>query len=682
MKHHPTIPALSLVFGMIALGAGTSAQSHRIEPEDYFTLAGITGVAVAPDGATAAWTEMRWDPPAEGRRTDLWVVDLETRETRRLTFGAGGASGIRFSGDGQWIHYGANDEAGHAQVWRIAPGGGAAQAVTRVAEGIDLWDVAGGDRMLAFTVGVEKTEDEWKDLRKTFAGLEYGDGITTYSEVRLLDMRTWRTRTLSKAERVVLDLDLSPNGETVALVTTPDNELVHREGWSAVEVLDVASGETTFVTQDGWRDRHPSPFGWVDSVRMADDGRALAFTVSFDGYPTLLYVAERDGAGWRLDQLVRPEGVSVTGGTIGWKPGGRDLVFVGDVRARAHLYTVPGVRAGAGRAPARALTRGDATVGGWAYGGKGDPLVVTSGSLTRPDDLFLMGEDGALDRLTDVNPQVADWILPSIEVVQWTAPDGRRVEGILEKPPGWTPEDGPLPLIVEIHGGPTAATYYRLRFWIYGRTLLPAKGYALLSPNYRGSTGYGDDFLTELVGRENDIDVADILSGVDAMIERGIADPARLGVMGWSNGGFLTNALISATNRFQAASSGAGVVDQVLQWATEDTPGHVVNFMSSALPWQDPKHYVRSSPLYGLGDVTTPTLIHVGANDPRVPPAHARALFRALSIYLDVPCELLVYPGAFHSLSTYTHRKAKMAWDLAWFEKYVGKGWAPAKKGG
>ena len=142
--------------------------------------------------------------------------------------------------------------------------------------------------------------------------------------------------------------------------------------------------------------------------------------------------------------------------------------------------------------------------------------------------------------------------------------------------------------------------------------------------------------------------------------------------MGWSNGGFLTNSLITVSDRFKAASSGAGVLDQNLQWATEDTPGHVINFMNGNLPWQNPDAYQAASPLYGLGSVTTPTLIHVGGDDPRVPPAHSRALYRALRQYLGVPTELVVYPGEPHSLTTYEHRKAKMEWDLAWFERYLG----------
>lgn len=141
--------------------------------------------------------------------------------------------------------------------------------------------------------------------------------------------------------------------------------------------------------------------------------------------------------------------------------------------------------------------------------------------------------------------------------------------------------------------------------------------------------------------------------------------------MGWSNGGFLTNALIAKSNRFKAASSGAGVIDQTMQWALEDTPGHVVNFMGGRLPWEDPAAYRKGSPLYQLGQVTTPTLIHVGENDARVPAAHAKTLVRGLNHYGKAPTQMLIYPGAGHSPGTYSHNKAKMEWDVAWFERYI-----------
>ena len=658
-----------LVLALVASLASAGERTHQIEAEDYFSIAGITGIALSPDGTTAAWTEMRWDSEDDGRNTELWTVDLESREPQRLTFDGMGPSGIRFSRDGRWVYFSASDSDSNSQIWRIAPMGGDVKKLSSVSDGIDLWDLSADGNVLVYTVSADQTDDEWKDLRDSYADLEYGHGVTTFSEVHSLDLKTWRTRKVFDGKKVIRSLDLSADGTLAVLTTTPDNELVHNEGWSCVEVLDVASGGLTMVTTDGWRSGHDSPFGWVDDVQMADDGKALGFTVSFDGFPTRIYTASAAGDGWKLSEAARPEGVSVNGGSLGWSPNSHSLLFTGASKARVRLYGQDAL------GDAEVLTPGDVVIDGYAFDATGSTTLVSAGALDSPGDLYLVGSDGTLERVTRINPQVDNWILPSIEIVQWTAPDGTQVEGILELPPGWTKADGPLPLIVEIHGGPTSATNYSMRFWIYGRTLLPAKGYALLSPNYRGSTGFGDQFMTQLVGRENDIEVSDILAGVDAMIDRGIADPDRLGVMGWSNGGFLTNALIAETTRFKAASSGAGTLDQVLQWAVEDTPGHVINFMGAALPWQNPEHYVKGSPLYGLASVTTPTLIHVGGNDPRVPPAHSRGLYRALKIYLDVPTELVADPLSQHGLRTYTHREAKMAWDLAWFEKYLGVGW-------
>jgi dipeptidyl aminopeptidase/acylaminoacyl peptidase len=653
-------------------------RNHDITVDDYFTIANILEVAVSPDGRTAAYIEQRWEPPAAKRNADLWTVDLATRTLNRLTFDTASEGSPTWSPDGRFLYYTAAYSRegspsppwdGSTQVWRIAAVGGEPHAVTRVADGIEHYRLARDGSSLRYTAGAEQTDDEWKALREEFDGLEYGHGVTTFSELWSLDLESWRATKLVDADRVIVASDLAVDGR-IAMITTPDEELIHNEGWSRIDVWDPATGTTTVVTPDGWRDRHPSRFGWINEVAWTDDGELLAFSVSFDGYPTLPYAAVRSDAGYRLVELARPDGVEVSGGSLQWRPGSHDLCFIGGHRARGRVYALRGVSA-AGAAGSSVITPGDVTVDGFDFdAGGGTPVVITS-TLTDPPDLYRVAEGGSLERLTRVNPQVDTWKLPSIELVQWASTDGTRVEGILELPPGRTAADGPLPLVVELHGGPTDATRYQLQFWIYGRTLMPAQGYALLSPNYRGSTGYGDRFLVDLVGRENEIDVQDILSGVDAMIERGIADPERLAVMGWSNGGFLTNCLITSTRRFKAASSGAGVIDQVLQWGLEDTPGHVINFMAGQLPWAGPDPYRQGSPLYRLGEVRTPTLIHVGGDDPRVPAAHSRTLYRALRHYLEVPTELVVYPGEGHGLSTYEHRRAKMEWDLAWFARYL-----------
>jgi len=309
----------------------------------------------------------------------------------------------------------------------------------------------------------------------------------------------------------------------------------------------------------------------------------------------------------------------------------------------------------------------------FSFGASGNDLVTLMPGLDHPTDLFVVENPGPrarYRRLTRLNPQVDTWNVPQVRPYSWNAPDGTRVEGILELPPGWSPADGPLPLVVAIHGGPTACSKQHFRFTIYGQTLFAARGWALFDPNYRGSTGYGDKFLIDLVGRENDIEVTDILTGVDALIAEGIADPERLAVMGWSNGGYLTNCIITRDSRFKAASSGAGVFDMAMQWSIEDTPGHVINYMRG-LPWEKAQTMQETSPLYRADKIVTPTVIHVGENDERVPAEHARGLYRSLKHYLHVPTELIVYPGEGHGLTKYDHRKAKMSWDIKWFDHHV-----------
>jgi dipeptidyl aminopeptidase/acylaminoacyl peptidase len=366
---------------------------------------------------------------------------------------------------------------------------------------------------------------------------------------------------------------------------------------------------------------------------------------------------------------VERPGILAHDGALQWRGDSRTLCFRGEEKARVRICAYENVRdGGAGRC--LVLTPGDVVVGAFDFDRSGEKLAAVVETVKHTGDICLV-ENLKCTPVTDVNPQVRRWKLPQITTIAWIGADGDAVEGILELPPGYKKGDGPLPLIVELHGGPTASTRLRLRLWIYGRALMAAKGYALLSPNYHGSTGYGDEFTAKLIGRENDIEVIDIRTGIRHLIDEGFADPDRIGVMGWSNGGFLTNSMItSEPDLFRAASSGAGVLDQALQWATEDTPGHVINYMQG-LPWEKPEAYIKGSPLYSLHRVKTPTLIHVGGSDPRVPPAHSRALYRGLKHYLDVPVELVVYPGEGHGLSTYENRLAKMKWDLAWFDKYL-----------
>ncbi len=677
-----TIPVIAAAFLLSFLCAAvpaseTPVRDHDIVPEDYFDIATVFACVVSPGGQYAAYVESRWGRGKEGRKNDLWSIDLDTHERVRLTFDGFGAGGPAWDPGDRWIYFtGRSKRAGEEkppydgsrQVWRIAPGGGEPFPVTRVKRGVKSFDLARDGKNLYYTTTKEVYDDEWKELRQQYSHLEYGHGVTDMNAIWKLDLDGWRAEEVLPAKRVIHEIALSPDGKKIAMVTTADNETIFKEGWSRVDVLDPANGAIEVLTPPEWRKTHPSPFGWLGEAAWSADSGALAFSIAFDGYATLIYVGEwRDGRA-EVREVERPR-PAAHDGALQWRGASRTLCFRGEERARVRAFAISDVRDG-GQGPASILTVGDVAIGDFGFDESGERMVAVIETAKRLNNIYLF-ENNRSKCITNLNPQADRWKLPGITVYKWTGADGDKIEGILELPPGYSMSDGPLPLIVELHGGPTASTRLRLRLWIYGRALMAAKGYALISPNYHGSTGYGDEFTAKLVGRENDIEVIDIRTGIDALVRDGIADPDRIGVMGWSNGGFLTNSMItSAPGLFKAASSGAGVLDQVIQWATEDTPGHVINYMEG-LPWEKPEAYVKGSPLYKLHKVKTPTLIHVGGSDPRVPAAHSRALYRALYHYLDIPVELVVYPGEGHGLSTYENRLAKMKWDLAWFDKYL-----------
>ncbi|MCO4761394.1 MAG: S9 family peptidase [Myxococcales bacterium] len=683
--------ALTAVTAGAAHGKGAqTARTHKIVAADYFGLAHVAQVAPSPDGAMVAWAELRWKKGNKRRNIDLWVVNSRTQKTRRLTFDSAPDLHPQWSADGKWLYFASNRKRakskapydGKRQVFRIRPDGTGLMAVTRVAGGIESYHLTGDSAALVYTTGKKHvSKGVHKGLRSKYGKLNYGRGVSKLSHIWRLDLATWRTKRLTKkADRFIRSFDVSADQTRVVAITVPTRKLIDNEGWSKVEIFDLASQKWTALQDDLWRKKAPSPFGWLTSPVFAPDGKKLAFRVDFDGYPGELIVVEVNGTTQGKTWKMKRGGEITLSGHAAWKPGatgGDSELCVKAIRnARHGVYCWEDV-AGGKHGDQRIVTAAaSGNVSAWAMSKDGDNVAMAMSDVTHPPDVFVCDQDGSkhYKRLTRVNPQVDTWKLPQISTVRWKSADGTQVEGILELPPGYKKASGPLPLVVEIHGGPTSATALELRFWIYGRTLFASRGWALLSPNYRGSTGYGDKFLTDLIGHKNDRDVADIMAGVDALIKRGIAKADQLAVMGWSNGGYLTNCLITVTNRFKAASSGAGVFDTAMQWMIEDTPGHVINY-NKGQPWTRSAAMSKSSPLYNVHKVKTPTLIHVGEHDPRVPPQHSRGLFRALDQYLKVPTELIVYPGEGHGLTTYTHREAKMAWDIAWFDRWVlGKG--------
>jgi dipeptidyl aminopeptidase/acylaminoacyl peptidase len=665
------------------LGAQERATKRTVTIDDYFTQADIFQIAMSPQADYTAYTEGRWQEATDDRKTDLWVARVG-ESPRRLTSDRAGDRAPQWDSDGKHIYFLGNRKReggkrppfdGKTQVWRIAVAGGTPEPVTRVDGGVDAFALAADSRSLYYLVHHEAIQDDFAGLRSKYKTLEYGHGVNQLGRIWKLDLSSWRAAKLIDEGRNIREFAVSRDGKRIAMITTPDDKVVSFEGQSRVDVFDAATGKSTAVPDAVFRKNAPSPYGWLEHLAWAPDGQALAFNVSFDGYPAEIIVADWQRAmAPTVFKLQRPSGVHVRGygSPLQWRATGRDLCFLGEANARVRLYCARGVQPDV--APEHdVLTSGDVVVEGFSFAttaaAADEHAVVLASPKHLPDVFASRGKGASYVRLTTANPQAETWKMPSMSVVSWEGAKGDTVAGVLELPPDYKKGDK-VPLVVEIHGGPTTATYFKQQFWIYGRTLLPAQGYAVLCPNYRGSTGYGDKFVTDLLGKENDVEVEDILRGVDAMIERGIADPERLAVSGWSNGGYLTNCLITKTTRFKAAISGAGIVDAILEWGSNDEPAYAIVF-KGGLPWNVPEKYHRASSTYQLDKIRTPTLIHVGGNDDRCPPGHSRMLYRALKEYVHVPTELVVYPGESHGLMKYRNRRAKMEWDLAWLERYV-----------
>jgi dipeptidyl aminopeptidase/acylaminoacyl peptidase len=654
---------------------------HVVTVDDHFSLGFLADVALAPDGKTVAYSEGRWQESTNDRKTEIWTVALPDGRPVRRTFDRAGYENLLWSQDGKWLYFAARRKHGaetnppndgSRQVWRLAREGAEILPVTSVPGGIDLFDLDATGSAIIYATSSQSAHGDWTTLRSRFPKVKFSGGKRTETYISSLDLATWRTRRLLEFPGAVDDLAVAPDGKRIALITAPDGKVSTMEGQSAVTIYDVDAGTTANLPDEDWRKQLPSPYGRVGVPKWSADGGALAFAVGFDGYPSEVFVASWNKAeAVSIRKVNRPADASLHGGvdgglTLAWKGAARDLCFLGDDHGRVRIYCASNVTDS--DKPAVPLTAGDVVIDkfAWNRSGTGGAAI-----LSTPDKMadICIGDGVSWTPVSNIHAHTRDWALPKISIVRWKGARGEPVEGILELPANH-PTGTKLPLIVNLHGGPTAAVSCGMLYGYTGNVLFASQGYAFFSPNYRGSTGYGDKFLVDLIGRENDIEVEDILKGIDFLVAEGIADSDRIAVAGWSNGGYLTNCLVTKSPRFRAASSGAGIADLTMEWGVNDEPAYPAVF-NGGPPWKAPDVYRSASPVFEFHKVKTPMLFHVGENDPRCPKGHSEMLHRALAELLSVPTELLVYTNEQHGLSGYSSRQCKLTWDLAWFDHYL-----------
>lgn len=684
----------TLLLALTAFCAGSFAneRKHVVVPADYFTLQTITEVAISPDGKLVAYSLGTWDKGEDNRRTDIWVAPIDgSTSPRRITSDRANDRHLCWGVDGESLYFVGNRRRGGetkppydgtSQVWKINlipikagfntdVEGRDLTAITKEVGGIASFDYAPLADTLFFSK--EKTEadqDEFAKLRASNPKAEYGHGIRKVSEIHRLNLRTWRGESIIDDKRYIREFSVTKDGSKIAMLTAYDDSTVKSEAECRADVWE--AGKIVTPPTEAYRAKAASPYAWLENLAWSEDGKHFAFCAVHDAFPTEVVVISQKEKSWASDYLPRKaKRIEIHGYGSPLKWNQNNLYFVTEQSG------VTDIKIWSPDSPGQ-LGHG-ATVNGpggvtdaFDIGGSPTQMVaVRSDAASFP--VLVSNQKTGRKVIADHNTHTQEWLLPSVQHITWKAPDGTTVGGVLELPPNYKKGEK-LPLVVGIHGGPTTSTKASLSFDPHnGRLYFATAGYAVLQPNYRGSVGYGEKFLTDLIGHENDIEVKDILAGIQHLIKDGIADPDRVACMGWSNGGYLTNCLITLKDspvKFQAASSGAGILDTVAEWGFNDEPGYPTVF-KKGLPWEQPDLYRKTSPTYGLGNVTTPTLIHVGGNDERCPPGQSRMLYRALKEYKQVPTELVVYTGEPHGLTKLSNRRLKMEWDLAWFAKYL-----------
>jgi dipeptidyl aminopeptidase/acylaminoacyl peptidase len=351
-----------------------------------------------------------------------------------------------------------------------------------------------------------------------------------------------------------------------------------------------------------------------------------------------------------------------------WSADGKSIYFLANVGVHEELFVVPA----AGGKP-RQLTDGKHNIAGVSQ--SGDRFVFTISDSTSAGDVWMLAAaDTTPKKITHVSDYIArEFKLGRQEAIQWKGADGVTVEGILTYPVDYQAGQK-YPLAVMTHGGPQAADKYSIGSMAYEIQVLAGKGYASLQPNYRGSTGYGDAFLRDMVGHYFQQAHLDVMTGTDEVIRRGIADPDRMVKMGWSGGGHMTNKIVTFTDRFKAAASGAGAANWISMYAQSDIRAFRTPWFGGT-PWQKNAPidaYWNNSPLKDVANVKTPTIFFVGERDPRVPMPQSIEMFRALKSH-TIPTHLYIAPREPHGWGELRHQLFKLNTEIEWFEKYATK---------
>ena len=693
-------------------GFAFAADKPKLTFDEFFNAVDFTSVQISPDGNSVVIAAERADWDGEIFQTNLWLYREDGRGGGSLTelTQSGHDSTPRWSPDGRWIAFlserktsarkrraGSDDheDSGEksSQVYLIAANGGEAFAITSGSEEVHAFSWSTDSRTIYFATRTPWSKDQseayktlWKDTIQ-YRGSERGDVIFALELKDALDrhatMGTKETPNAEKDEnttpgaRVVAKtpwrvqrLEASPDGRRLAFVTTSVSQREEKLDEFEIYSVDLAHASPA----EPRRLTHNEAF--EQDIAWAKDSRHIYFLVDYgsvDGpyqdNQRRLYWLDADTA-----KVERWAG-AFDGAVIRYaeSPDGH-ILGEGRLGTEVQLYWQ--------RGPAATFER----IPGWpgtyeivSTSRTSERFAFVYSSLDRPAEVYLADAPEKLDQahpISAFNKLFTERDLPRGKTYRWKSDDGATVEGVLLYPQGKF-EAKNLPMLTLIHGGPNDADGNHFEAdWYQWDRLAATCGWLVFEPNYRGSSGYGDEFLRGIIPEIVSRPGKDILAGVDALVKDGIADGDHLTLGGYSYGGYMTNWLITQTTRFKAAVTSAGAVEHVANWGNDDTVLDDAFFLGGRA-WEVPKRYYDEAAIYQIDRVRTPTLVVTGAEDVRVAPVESYLLERALHS-LGIPSELLVFPGEDHSLDKNPwHGKIKVRQELRWLQKYSGVGLAP-----